>query len=99
MCIYTYTSTKYIGAGMSPYVCSLACVPTRLCGFVYVVCCYVCVFGCIMCLVKAYTSQVFTDFNDWTLGTTGVCVPRDLLLLTEEVKGMKLTFAFHPDSR
>lgn len=29
--------------------------------------------------------QVHTDFNDWTLGTRGNCVARDLLLLTDEV--------------
>lgn len=45
-----------------------------------------------------HTSQVFIDFNDWTFGTTGVAVSWDLQLLTEGVKGMKLTWAFHPDS-
>lgn len=55
-------------------------------------------FVCVLCLVTAHTSQVFTDFNDWAFGMTSVCVPWDLLLLTEGVKG-KLTFAFHPDGQ
>lgn len=89
-CMYVY-----ITAGKS--LCGSLLV--HLCGLLYVVCCQVCLFVCILCSVKAYTSQVFAGFNDWTLGTTGVYVPWDLLLSTKRVKGMKLTFAFQPDSR
>lgn len=69
------------------------CVCLCLCGFVYVR------QVCVLVLVKANTCQVFNDFNDWTFGTTGICVPRDLLLLTEGVKGTKTLFAFHLDGR
>lgn len=79
-------------------VCVRAWVLARFCGFVYVACSQVCVSVCILWWVTAYTNHIFTDFNDRTFGLTSVCVPWDLLLLTEGVKG-QLTFAFHPDSR
>lgn len=75
-------------AGRSLYVFGFICACMPLL-------CSCCVFVCILCSVKAYASQVFTDFNDWVVGLGD----QDLLLLTEGVKGMKLTFAFHPDSR
>lgn len=49
--------------------------------------------------LKACSRQVFTEFNDWNVGSIIACVPRDSLLSTEEVEALKRTFASCPDSR
>lgn len=65
-------------------MCMCACMPLWVC-----VCSPVCVFVCTLCSVKVNTSQVFTEFNDWTFGMTGICVLWDLLLLTRRSQGHK----------
>lgn len=60
------------------------CVCLHVC-----LCASVCVFVRCLCSMNACTSQVFTDFNGEMFGMSDICVPWDLLLLSEVIKGMK----------
>lgn len=93
-CVHVCVREPSTSVQESHYVCLLAYAPSCLCGFVYV-CLESVIFVCILYFVKVYSSQSFTDFNEWT----GVCVTWDLMLLTDGVKGRMLTFTFHPACR
>lgn len=60
------------------------CVCLHVC-----LCASVCVFVRCLCSMHACTSQVLTDFNGEMFGMSDICVPWDLLLLSEVIKGMK----------